>query len=270
MKIGVTHRRGAKMLVISERINGLFKSVGKAIENRDEEFIKQLALDQIKAGADILDLNTGPGMDDEPEVMEWMVKIIQEVTDVQLSIDTPKPEAMEAGLKAVNKKAMLNSTTAEQKRMEALFPLAKEYDAEIVCLTLDEKGIPNDAEKRNELAMLMIATAMGYDIPVENIFIDPLILPVGAAQNQGPAVIDAINMFKMLSDPPPKTVVGLSNISNGAKNRSLLNRTYLAMLMGAGLTAAIMDPNDVDLIHVAKTGDILLNKRLYAHGYLQV
>ena len=93
--------------------------------------------------------------------------------------------------------------------MEALFPLAKEYDAEIVCLTLDEKGIPNDAEKRNELAMLMITTAMGYDIPVENIYIDPLILPVVAAQNQGPAVIDAINMLKMLSDPATKTVVGL-------------------------------------------------------------
>jgi 5-methyltetrahydrofolate corrinoid/iron sulfur protein methyltransferase len=258
------------MMVISERINGLFKSVGKAIEDKNEEFIKQLALDQVKAGADVLDLNTGPGMDNEPEIMEWMVKTIQEVTDVQLSIDTPKPQAMAAGLKAVNKKAMLNSTTAEQKRMESLFPLVKEYDAEIVCLTLDEKGIPNDAMKRNELAMLMITQAMEYDIPTDNIYIDPLILPVGAAQNQGPAVIEAINMFKMLSDPPPKTVVGLSNISNGTKNRSLINRTYLAMLMGAGLTAAIMDPNDEELMKVAKTGDILLNKKLYAHGYLQV
>ncbi|UCE36824.1 MAG: dihydropteroate synthase [Thermoplasmata archaeon] len=258
------------MIVISERINGLFKSVGKAIDGRDANAIQQLALDQVKKGADILDLNTGPGMDNEPEVMEWLVKTIQDVTDVQLSIDTPKPEAMEAGLKAVNKKAMLNSTTAEQKRMEALFPLAKEYDAEIVCLTLDEKGIPNDAMRRNELAMLMITQAMEYDISVENIYLDPLILPVGAAQNQGPAVIEAINMFKMLSDPTPKTVVGLSNISNGAKQRSLLNRTYLAMLMGAGLTAAIMDPNDLDLMHIAKTGDILLNKKLYAHDYLQV
>ncbi|UCE73591.1 MAG: dihydropteroate synthase [Methanomassiliicoccales archaeon] len=258
------------MIVISERINGLFRSVGKAIETKDEKAIQQLALDQIKAGADVLDLNTGPGMDNEPEVMAWLVKTIQDVTDAQLSIDTPKPEAMEAGLKAVNKRAMLNSTTAELNRMEALFPLVKEYDAEIVCLTLDEKGIPNDAMKRNELAMLMITTAMGYDIPVDNIFIDPLILPVGAAQNQGPAVIDAINMFKMLSDPPPKTVVGLSNISNGTKQRSLINRTYLSMLMGAGLTAAIMDPNDEELMKVVKTGDILLNKKLYAHGYLQV
>ncbi len=258
------------MLVISERINGLFKSVGKAIEEKNAEAIQQLALEQVKAGSDILDLNTGPGMDNEPEVMEWLVKTIQDVTDVQLSIDTPKPEAMEAGLKAVNKKALLNSTTAEQSRMEALFPLVKEYDAEVVCLTLDEKGIPNDAMKRNELAMLMITTAMGYDIPTDNIYIDPLILPVGAAQNQGPLVIEAINMFKMLSDPAPKTVVGLSNISNGAKQRSLLNRTYLAMLMGAGLTAAIMDPNDEELMKIAKTGDILLNKSLYAHDYLQV
>ena len=258
------------MIVISERINGLFKSVGKAIEEQNEEVIKQLALDQVKAGAGILDLNTGPGIDNEPEVMAWLVKTIQEVTDVPLSIDTPNPDAMEAGLAAVNKKAMMNSTTAEQKKMETLFPLAKKYDADIICLTLDEKGIPNDAMKRNEFAMLLITQAMEYDIPVDNLYLDPLILPVGAAQNQGPIVIEAINMFKMLSDPPPKTVVGLSNISNGTKNRSLLNRTYLAMLMGAGLTAAIADPSDVELMHVAKTGDILLNKRLYAHGYLQV
>ncbi len=257
------------MLVISERVNGLFRAVGKALDERDAEFIKKLALDQVKSGANILDVNTGPGRDDESEDLTWMVSTIQEVTDVPLSIDTPNPKAMAAGLKACNKKAIMNSTTAEQKKMETLFPLAKEYDADIICLTLDEKGIPNDAMKRNELAMLMITTAMGYDIPVENIYLDPLILPVGAAQNQGPIVIEAINMFKMLSDPAPKTVVGLSNISNATKERSLLNRTYLAMLMGAGLTAAIMDPNDVELMKIAKTGDILLNKKLYAHGYLQ-
>jgi 5-methyltetrahydrofolate corrinoid/iron sulfur protein methyltransferase len=257
------------MMVISERINGLFKAVGKAIDDRDAESLKKLTMDQIKAGANIIDVNTGPGRDDEAGDLIWMVNTIQEVTDLQLSIDTPNPDAMEAGLKACKKKPLMNSTTAELKKMETLFPLTKEYDAEIICLTLDEKGIPNDAMKRNELAMLMITTAMGYDIPVENIYLDPLILPVGAAQNQGPIVIEAINMFKMLSDPAPKTVVGLSNISNGAKKRSLLNRTYLAMLMGAGLTAAIMDPNDEELMKIAKTGDILLNKKLYAHDYLQ-
>lgn len=258
------------MLVISERINGLFRKVGKAIDERDSETIKQMAIEQVKLGANILDVNTGPGRDDEPEALAWMVNTLQEVVEVPLSIDTPNPQAMEAGLKACSKKAMMNSTTAEQKKMETLFPLAKEYDAEIFCLTLDEKGIPNDAEKRNELGMLMIATAMGYDIQPEKIFLDPLILPVGAAQDQGQKVIDAINMFKVLSDPAPKTVVGLSNISNGTKNRSLINRTYLAMLMGVGLTAAIMDPYDHDLMNIVKTGEILLNKKLYAHGYLQV
>jgi 5-methyltetrahydrofolate corrinoid/iron sulfur protein methyltransferase len=258
------------MLVISERINGLFTKVGKAIDDRDAETIKHMAIEQVKLGANILDVNTGPGRDDEPEALAWMVNILQEVVDVPLSIDTPNPQAMEAGLKACKRKAMMNSTTAEQKKMETLFPLAKEYDAEIFCLTLDEKGIPNDADKRNELAMLMIATAMGYDILPDSIYLDPLILPVGAAQDQGQKVIDAIHMFKILSDPAPKTVVGLSNISNGAKERSLLNRTYLAMLMGVGLTAAIMDPYDLELMKIAKTGDILLNKKLYAHDYLQV
>jgi 5-methyltetrahydrofolate corrinoid/iron sulfur protein methyltransferase len=100
--------------------------------------------------------------------------------------------------------------------------------------------------------------------------LDPLVLPVGAAQNQGPAVIEAMNMFRMLSDPPPKTVVGLSNISNATKNRPLINRTYLTMLMAVGLSAAICDPEDMELIYAVKTADILLNKKLYAHGYLQV
>lgn len=258
------------MIVISERINGLFKKVGKAIDERDAEIIKKMAQEQVALGANVLDVNTGPGRDDETEALTWMIKTIQEVVDVPLSIDTPNPNAMEAGLKACNNKAMMNSTTAEQKRMETLFPLAKEYDAEIFCLTLDEKGIPNDAEKRNELGMLMIATAMGYDVQPENIYLDPLILPVGAAQDQGQKVIDAIHMFKVLSDPAPKTVVGLSNISNATKQRSLINRTYLAMLMGVGLTAAIMDPYDEELMKAAKTADILLNKKLYAHGYLQV
>lgn len=258
------------MIIISERINGLFKSVGNAIEEKNAELIKELALKQVKSGANMLDVNTGPGIDNAAEVMAWMVNTIQEVTDVPLCIDTPKPEVMEAGLKAANKKAMMNSTTAEAAKMEKLFPLAKEYDADIICLTLDEKGIPNDANSRNELAMLMITKAMEYDLPIENLFLDPLVLPVGAAQNQGPAVIEAMNMFRMLSDPPPKTVVGLSNISNATKNRPLINRTYLTMLMAVGLSAAICDPEDVELVHAVKTADILMNKKLYAHGYLQV
>ena len=261
--------RGERMLIISERLNGLFRSVGKAIDRRDEEFIQRLALEQVEAGSDALDVNTGPGREDAPRVMEWLVNTIQEVTDVRLSIDSPDPDVIEAGLKVVKNKPIINSTTAEKKKMSRLFPLANEYDADIICLTMDEKGVPNDAESRAELAMVMLTTGMEHGLEPDRIYLDPLILPISASQDQGPKVLQALTMFRSLMDPPPKTVVGLSNISNGAKERSLLNRAYLAMLMAHGLDAAILDPTDKELMKILKSCQILLNQKLYAHDYLR-
>ncbi|MBM4237407.1 MAG: dihydropteroate synthase DHPS, partial [Euryarchaeota archaeon] len=131
------------MIVISERINGLFASVSKAIDGRDTKFIQDLAVRQVECGAQILDINTGPGREDGPAVMDWLVRTVQEVVDVQLSLDTPGAKTMEAGLKASKNRPIMNSTTAECKRMERFFPLCREHDAEMICLTLDERGIPN-------------------------------------------------------------------------------------------------------------------------------
>ena len=257
------------MIVIGERINGQFPQVSKAIDARDAKYIQDLANEQIQAGADVLDVNTGPGRDDAQEAIAWLVKTIQDVADVKLCIDSPGLKTQTAGLSACNREPMMNSTTAEQKRMEKFFPLAKEHNAEIVCLTIDEKGIPNSTEGRTELAMLLLATAMDQGIPPEKVFLDPVVLPISAAQNQCPGVCEAVTSFRMLNDPSPKTVVGLSNISSGAEERSLLNRTYLAMLLGRGLDAAIVDPNDVELMKVVKAADVLLNKKLYAPSFLR-
>ena len=258
------------MLVISERINGQFTAVGKAIDARDSKVLQDLALAQIEAGANALDINTGPGMENAPEIIAWMVESVQDVTDAQLCIDTTDPAAMAAGVKAAKTTPIMNSTTADDFKMEKLFPIAKEYDAEIIGLTLDEKGIPNDAESRCELALMIITKAMEYEVSTDKIYLDPLILPVGPAQDQGKKVLDALDMFKTLCDPAPKTVVGLSNISNNTKERSLINRTYCTMLMAHGLDAAIMDPADEELMKTIKTSDILLNKRLYADDFLKV
>lgn len=257
------------MLIISERINGQFSAVGKAIDSRDTKFIQEIAVRQAEAGAHMLDINTGPGRDDAPACMEWLVKTVQEAVDIPLCLDSPGPKTMEAGLKVCNRRALINSTTAEQKKMERFFPLARDYDADIVCLTISERGIPNDPESRTELAMLMMTTAMEYEIMPDRIYLDPVILPVGAAQDQGKVVLESIRQFRMLDDPSPKTVVGLSNVSNMTKERSLLNRTYLAMLMGAGLTAAICDPEDRELMKVIKAGEILLNEKLYCDDFLR-
>lgn len=258
------------MIVISERINGLFRSVSKAIDNRDAQFIQNLAKEQVAAGADILDINTGPGVDDPSGIMKWMVETVQDAVDAPLSVDTPNVQAMEAGITAAKNKAIINSTTAEEAKMDVLYPIAKDYDSEIICLTLDEQGIPNDANSRAELAMKMVAKAMEFGISTDKLYIDPLVLPVGAAQDQGMKVLEALGMFKAIADPAPKTVVGLSNVSNNTKERPLLNRTYLVMLLAYGLDAAIMDPTDKDLMDAAKAGEILLNRKLYADDFLMV
>ena len=257
------------MYIISERINGLFASVSRAIDDRDAKWIQDHAIRQLECGAQALDINTGPGREDGPAVMEWLVKTVQEVTEVPLCIDTPGIKTMAAGLRAAKNRTIINSTTAEKARMDKLFPLAKEHGAEVICLTMDERGIPNSAEARAEMAMLMMTTAMEHEVMPERLLLDPLVLPIKAAQDQGAKVIEAIRLFRTLNDPAPRTVVGLSNISNGAKDRSLLNRTYLAMLMGAGLSAAILDPEDAELMKTLKSAQILLDQKLYCDDFIR-
>lgn len=221
------------------------------------------------AGAHYLDLNTGPGRDDAPAAMAWLVKTVQDVVDVKLSLDSPSLKAQQAGIAECRREPMINSTTAEKKRMEKFYPLARDHNAEIVCLTIDEKGIPNTVEGKTELAMLHLATAMDHGISPEKIYLDPVVLPISAAQAQCPVLCEAITAFRTLNTPPPKTIVGLSNVSSGAEEKSLLNRTYLAMLLGRGLDAAIVDPNDGELMKVVKATEVLLNQRLYAHSFLR-
>ncbi len=269
LKTASGHDLPKEMLVISERLNGLFAAVGRAIDARDARFIQQHALHQVERGAQALDLNVGPGRDDGPAAMDWLVRTVQEVTDLPLSIDTPGIKTMTAGVKACRNKLIINSTTAEMKKMQALFPLAREHDADVICLTMDEKGVPNDAESRAEMAMLMMTTAMEYEIMPDRLMLDPLVMPIKAAQDQAMKVIKAMQLFQTLNDPAPRTVVGLSNVSNGAKERSMLNRTFLAMLMGAGLDAAIVDVQDAELMAVIKAGELLKAEKLYCDDFLK-
>lgn len=258
------------MLIISESINGLFKSIGKAIDARDASAIVEKVRRQEALGATAFDINVGPGRGkDAPAAMEWLVETVQSVTSLPLCIDAPGPKTVEAGLKVAKNPTIINSTTAEVEKMSVFFPLAQEYGSDIICLTMDDRGVPNDADSRAEMAMLMMMTAMEHGIMPERILLDPLVLPTCAAQDQGPKVIEAIRSFQILSDPAPRTVVGLSNVSNGASNRSLLNRTYLPMLVSAGLSAAIMDPEDTELMETVKTCEVLMNRKLYCEDYLR-
>jgi len=257
------------VIVIGERINGQFPQVAQAIDRRDAKFIQDLALEQVKGGAHVLDINTGPGRQDAAEAMTWLVKSVQDLVDIRVCIDTPSLKVQQAGLTAAKKEPIINSTTAEQKRMEKFFPVAKEHNAEIVCLTINEQGIPNSVEGRTEVAMMLLANAMDAGLSAEKLYLDPVVLPISAAQNQCPMLLDAVTNFRTLNTPPPKTLVGLSNVSSGAEERNLLNATYLAMLLGRGLDAAIVDPNDEQLMKVVKTSEVLLNQKLYAHAFLR-
>lgn len=257
------------MLVIGEKINGMYKAVGKAIQEKDKETIQKLAKDQVEARADYLDVNTGPSSANPVEAMEWLVDTIQEVTDSPLCLDTTKPEVMEAGLRKCKGKAMINSTTGQQEKLDAFLPLAVKYNASIIGLAMDEKGIPRDAAGRAEIALRIVAAAMEKGINLEDLYIDPLILPVNVAQPTAGQVLESLRQFKLLSDPPPKTVLGLSNVSQGTKDRELINRTYLVMAQACALDAAIVDPLDNDLMDAMITAELLLNKNIYCDAFLK-
>ena len=257
------------MLVIGERINGMFKRVGQAIGDHDESVIQDLARRQVEAGAGALDINVGPAAEDVVGAMAWLVETARQVVDVPMCVDSAKPEALRAGIEAAEGDAIINSTTAEPEKMEVLLPLAAEYNCSIIGLTLDANGVPRDADGRMEVALALVAACMEAGIPTDSLYIDPVILPVNALPQVPTEVLKAIGMCSALADPPPKTVLGLSNVSQGTRYREILNRTFLIMAIAQGLDAAIADAFDADLIDAMVTAELLLNKHVYCDDFLK-
>ena len=255
------------MFIIGERINGMFKKVAEAIRSKDKKAIQDLAVAQLQAGANCLDINVGPASDNPVAAMEWLVECVREVSDCIVAIDSPKTDVLEAGLIKA-KKAIINSTTCEKAKMDAILPLAKKHNVPVVGLTISEKGVPSTSGGRVELAAILVATAMEYGISPDDVWIDPVILPVNVAQVQCGEVLKAIAECKMIASPSPKTVLGLSNVSQGTKQRPLINRTYLSMAIAYGLDGAIADPLDTELMNAMITADLLLNKNIYCDSYL--
>jgi 5-methyltetrahydrofolate corrinoid/iron sulfur protein methyltransferase len=238
------------VLIIGENIQILSPAVKEAIENRDAAAIQRQALRQVEAGAGILDLNIGPQKKRGAEIMPWIVETVQDVTDVPLSLDTTNLAAMEAGLKVCRGRATLNSASADPERLDSVMRLAARYDARVIALTMGVDGIPTTTDGRAGIAMeSLLPAAEAAGLSPDRVLLDPLVLTVTCNQDVAGVAVDAIRMFKMLSDPAPMTTVGLSNVSNGCPDevRGLINRTYLVMLLGAGLDSAIADPCDEPL-----------------------
>jgi len=248
------------LIIIGECIHVISKDVRKAIEERNKPFIQDLARKQVQAGASIIDLNIGPQKKAGAEVMPWMVNAIQEVTDVQISLDTTNAVAIEAGILACKRTPIINSTDATPERLNALMPLAAKYKTQIIALTLASGGLPTSADMRIQLASENIfPSAAQYGVETPNILLDPLVLTVNGNQDQAIQTVEATRFFKQMADPPPLTTCGLSNISNSCppEGRPLLNRVFLVMMMAAGLDTVIADPFDTKLMEAVR----ILDKR---------
>jgi 5-methyltetrahydrofolate corrinoid/iron sulfur protein methyltransferase len=291
------------MILIAESINIMSKTLGPAMRERNPGPIQEMARAETEAGADYLDINIGPARKAGDELMQWMVETVQAVSDLPLSLDTTNPLAMEAGLKVHKGRALINSISLV--RMEEELPLAQKYNADFIGLLWGREGMPRDADERAMIAVELMTTANEMGLPDESIWFDPIATPVvNIESNQAKPCLEFMSTLADIA-PACKSVVGLSNVSNGAPThlRPVLNRTYLIMLMKYGLHSAIVDvfdtelvsiargemPEIVDLVHRVMDGDkpapsslsqkeleyvktvrVLTGETLYSHSWLEI
>jgi len=238
------------MYIIGENIHIMADKVKGALAARDARFFQESAVAQVEAGAQALDLNLGPRKKDWEEIFPWMVKSVEEAVDVPLCLDSTNLAGIEAGLKVITKaQPIINSVSAEEERLEAVPLVAKKYNAKLVALTMGKSGIPVSADERVNIAIeALIPRLLEIDYPITDLIIDPLVLTVSGCQEYAPELIEAVRTLQVAWDPPPAISVGLSNVSNAVPTmgRSLINRVYLAMLIGAGLQMMIADPFDTE------------------------
>ncbi|MFH2102720.1 MAG: dihydropteroate synthase [Chloroflexota bacterium] len=245
------------MYIIGENIHIISEKVKEALATKDREFFMDMAVKQMEAGAQAIDINLGPRKKDWNEVFPWIVETIETVVDIPLSIDTTNVDGMEAALKTVTKaQPILNSTSAEPERLEKIPALAKKYGAKVIALTMGASGIPVSADDRVLIVVeQLIPRALEIGLPIEDLIIDPLVLTVSGCQEYCPQLIETIRTVQYAWDPAPMISVGLSNVSNAVptENRPLINRVYCAMLMGVGLRMMIANPLETELMEVINT-----------------
>lgn len=256
------------MILIGERVNAGFKDIKEAIINKDGDVIKEWARKQTGAGATYIDVNLGTASN-KPEDLCWMIEMVQEEVDTPISIDNNRSLMLKEAMPVCKKPPLVNSTTAVEEKMNELFPIVAEHGASIIGLVMDEAGSPKDADKRVENAGKIIEKAMEFGLSPDQIFLDPIIMPLKFMQEQATEILKAANQFQLFSDPPCHIVCGLSNISNGTIHKRLLNRIFLTMLIANGCDAAILDVMDNDLVDAVLTAELVMNKQIYADSYLE-
>jgi 5-methyltetrahydrofolate corrinoid/iron sulfur protein methyltransferase len=241
------------MILIGENLNIMSKTLGPALKERQAAPVQAMAKAQDEADVDYIDLNIGPARKAGDEFMSWVVQTVQQITSKPLSLDTTNPVAMEAGLKVCKSRALINSISLQPDRLDAGLPMVNKYNADMIGLLWGVEGMPRDANERCLLAVDLVYKANATGIPNEKIWIDPIATPVSGEINQLKACLEFMSMLGDIA-PGCKSVVGLSNVSNGtpADLRPYLNRTFLVMLAKYGLHGAIVDAFDSDLIDIAR------------------
>ena len=257
------------MLLIGELINGTREKVRAAILGREADYIRELAARQDAAGADYIDCNAGTTPDREVDDMCWVVDTVQEATARPLSIDSGNEKALQAGLERHrNGQPFVNSVTLEKDRPERIFPLARQHKARVVCLCMEHTGMMHQAEEKVRVARALAERAEAAGVPLENLHVDPGLLPVATVPQAGRACLEAFRAIKA-EIPGVHLIAGMSNISFGLPARRLLNATFLAMAMAHGLDSAIADPTDAYLMSALRAARLLLGDDEWSAAYLR-
>jgi 5-methyltetrahydrofolate corrinoid/iron sulfur protein methyltransferase len=262
------------MIIFSERVNGMYRDVRKGINEKEKTVIQELTKEQVAGGADVMDINLGPTKGDPVENFVWLAQTVSEVTDKPISLDSAKPDVLAQAVSKVREalpdtKLVINSSTAVPDVMGKLIPAAAEAGAGIIGLTMDQEGVPSNVEKRVECGATFLMMAMEAGLMPEDIYLDPIILPVNVAPKQPTVVMESIRQLSIVNDPPPNFIIGLSNVSQKCLMNHMINRTYLVMALSAGLNAAIMDAADKDLVEAAISAEVLMEKHLYSDDYIK-
>lgn len=259
------------MIIIGEKINATRKRVKQAVVERDGEKLVQLAVSQMEAGADYIDVNVGTGkkVENEVEDMSWLVALLQEQVDRPLALDSGDTAVLRAGLPHHRiGRPFINSITAEPAKLAEIPPLAREYNARLVALAMGPEGIPRDVRGRLRACQKIAEACRDNGIPLGDIYFDPLALPLSTNNSNGRIAIETLKEIKR-QFPEANTTIGLSNISYGLPERALINRVFLMLLLPLGLDSAIVDPMDRSLMVSVRTADTILQEDPYCKEYLK-
>ena len=244
-------------IVIGERINPTGrKLLAEEMKNGDYSRVESDALAQIAAGAQILDVNAGIAMADEPRILAECVRLLQSISDTPLCIDSSIVEALEAGLDVYEGRALLNSVTGEEERLERVLPLVKKYECSVVAISNDDSGISEDVNVRFAVAKKIVERASDHGIPANRIVVDPLVMPVGAVNSAGRQVMDLVKRLR--SELQVNTTCGASNLSFGLPNRTGLNAAFIGMAIASGMTSAITNPLQADLMQAIRGANVVM------------